>query len=130
MSYFQERQQQCTDKVNCVGGKKLRHQEKRTEGSGNSKTTARQGNSSVKKHASKRLGHQGTTLQKGIMVKWKWQQRDRGCEESWKNNVIKIRKAGEKKLPWTWGRQLETAGQGELFFGRTAIAVDKKKKKK
>ena len=24
---------------------------------------------------------------------------------------------------------METAGQGELFFGRTAIAVDKKKKK-
>lgn len=38
---------------------------------GNSKITARQGNSGIKKYANKRLGHQGTTLQKGIMAEVK-----------------------------------------------------------
>lgn len=38
---------------------------------GNSKITAMQGNSGIKKYASKRLGNQGTTLQKGIVAEVK-----------------------------------------------------------
>lgn len=38
---------------------------------GNSKITAMQGNSGIKKYASKRLGNQGTTLQKSIMAEVK-----------------------------------------------------------